>query len=201
MEWKIPRMWPGATCYILGGGPSLLQADMEIVRKKRTIATNNAYQLAPWAEILFFMDNQWFKEHEARLAKYKGIKVSIANQFKDRRGIQYLHRGSKTMLGTIPTMIHNGNNSGYSAVNIAFHLGVSRIILVGFDMRVVGSKHNFHDQHTRKMLDNIYDKEYIPNFETIKQPLEKKGVSVYNTCLDSGLKCFPFVSLEETASW
>ena len=201
MEWKIPRMWPGATCYILGGGPSLLKADLNIVRKKRTIATNNAYQLAPWAEILFFMDDKWFHEHAVGLSKYHGIKVTIAPKFQHTKGVKWLERGSKTMLSTIPTMVHNGNNSGYAAVNIAFHLGVSRIILVGFDMRVVDSKHNYHDQHKRKMLDNIYDKEYIPNFGTIKEPLEKQGVSVYNTCLDSGLKCFPFVSLEETESW
>lgn len=201
MEWTVPKMWPGATCYILGGGPSLPKADMNIVRKKRTIATNNAYQLAPWSEFLFFMDHVWFGEHQVRLASYHGIKVSIGERFKTQKGIKFLQRGSKTMLSIIPTIVNNGNNSGYCAVNLAFHLGVTRIILVGFDMRVVDSKHNFHDEHQRKMLDNIYQKEYIPNFDSIKEPLQKRGVTIFNTCLDSDLKCFPFVSLKETEGW
>ena len=198
MEGTIPKMWPGATCYILGGGPSLINTDFDIIKRKRTIVTNNAYELAPWSEVLFFMDNHWFKQHEKRLASYHGIKVTIANQFKDRPGIKFLNRGSKTMLSTAPNMVNNGNNSGYAAINLAFLLGASKIILVGFDMKVVDAQHNYHNEHTRKMKDNIYDKEYIPNFGSLVDPLAKAGIEILNATPDSALKCFPFVKLEDT---
>lgn len=176
----------------------MAKADLSIIKKKRTIATNNSFHLAPWSEALFFMDHHWFKQHELKLASYHGIKVSIAQQFKDKPGVKFLYRGSKTMLSTSPNMVNNGNNSGYAAINLAYLFGVKIIILVGFDMRIVDSQHNYHNDHTRKMKDDIYVREYIPNFETLKEPLWKNGVTVFNTCLDSGLKCFPFIKLEDT---
>ena len=204
MDWTVPKMWPGATCYIIGGGPSLsdlTEEDFEIIKQKRTIATNNAYQLAPWSEFLYFMDHQWYKQHEVALASFKGIKVSIATQLKDRRDIRFLKRGSTTMLSLDSRILHNGNNSGYAAMNLAFLLGVTTIILVGFDMRVVDSQHNFHQQHTRKMKDDIYTRTYIPHFGTIKEPLEKNGCRVFNATPQSNLKCFPFIDLKETAKF
>lgn len=204
MEWIVPKMWPGSTCFILGGGPSLgllTEEDLSIIKRRRTIATNNAYKIAPWAEILFFMDHHWHKQHEIGLASYHGILVSIANQFKDHQRVKWLQRGSKRMLATAPNMVNNGNNSGYAAINMAFHLGAHRIILVGFDMRVVDSEHNFHKDHTRKMKDSIYVDEYIPNFESLKEPLDKQGVAVFNATPESALKCFPFITIKDTEKW
>ena len=105
------------------------------------------------------------------------------------------------MLSLDPTIVNNGNCSGYGAVNLAFHLGVNRIILVGFDMRVVDSQHNYHNEHRRKMKDDIYQREYIPNFDSIREPLEKEGVVIFNATPESALKCFPMVSLKDTESW
>ena len=201
MGWTIPKMWPGATCYLIGGGPSLAnltEEEFSIIKKRRMIVVNNSYQLFPESEFLFFMDHQWYKEHEVKLASYHGIKVSIANQLKDRSIVKHLIRGSKTMLSLDPTIVNNGNCSGYGALNLAFHLGVHRIILVGFDMRIVDSQHNYHTDHKRKMKDDIYQREYIPNFETIKEPMQKEGVTIFNATPESALKCFPFIDLKET---
>ena len=204
MEWTVPKMWPGATCYILGGGPSMAyleEKDFEIIKKKRTIVTNNAYQLAPWSEALFFMDHDWFKKHEVSLASYHGLKVTIANQMKEGKGIKWLKRGSKAMISLDPCIVNNGNNSGHCAVNLAYHFGVSKIILVGFDMRIVESKHNYHNKHHRKMKDSIYQDEYIPNLESMKEPLEKQGVQILNATPESALKCFKTVDLKETVNY
>ena len=195
-SWTPPRMWPGATVYVIGGGPSLKNLDLDFTRNRRTIVTNNAYKLAPWAEILFFMDHKWYQQHAGWLELFTGIKVHIADGSKNNHKLKWMQRGSKTMLSHQRNIINHGNNSGYCAVHLAYLLGAAKIILVGFDMKLVDNEQNFHNDHQRKMRDNIYEAEYIPVFDTIRQPLQKKGVTLLNMTENSGLKNIPFISLE-----
>ena len=46
---RVPRLWPGETVAILGGGPSLTPADVDFCRDKaRVIAIKEAHRLAPY---------------------------------------------------------------------------------------------------------------------------------------------------------
>ena len=201
--WTAPEMWPGATCYVIGGGPSigdLSEEDWNVIRKKRTIVTNNAYLIASWAEVLFFMDWKWFEQHENKLKRYHGLKVTIAAQGRGKKGILFCERGSKNLLAPYSWVINNGSNSGYCGINLAVHFGVKRIILVGFDMALRDKKHNYHNEHQRVMKDNTYREQFLPAFESLPDPLRKKGVEVLNATPESALKTFPFVSLKETES-
>mgnify|MGYP001617909464 CR=1 FL=1 len=63
MFWRVEEEWRGQTAAILGGGPSLTLGQCETVRVAgcRVIAVNNAYELAPWADILYFADRHWWE--------------------------------------------------------------------------------------------------------------------------------------------
>ncbi len=201
--WTAPKMWPGATCYVIGGGPSigdLTEEDWGVIKKKRTIATNNSYLLAPWAEALFFMDWKWFEQHENRLKRYHGLKITIAAQGRGKKGILFCERGSRNLLGPYSWVINHGNNSGYCGINLAVHFGAKRIILVGFDMALRDKKHNYHDEHERMMKDNVYREEFLPCFDSLPDGLKERGVEVLNATPESALKTFPFVSLRDTES-
>lgn len=195
--WMPPKMWPGAIVYIIGGGPSLKNQDLSFTKNRRTIVTNNAYKLVPWAEVLFFMDYKWYKQHEGWLGSYDGLIVTIAEQTRENRRIKFVERGSKNMLSPHRNVINHGNNSGYCGVHLAYLFGATTIILVGFDMKIVNSQHNFHNDHERKMRDDIYTDEYIPVFDTIREPLRNKGVILLTTTKDSGLRNIPYIAIEE----
>ena len=60
---KIPKMWTNSVAVCLGGGPSLNKEDIEYCREKkgvRFIAINDAYRLAPFADILYAADKKWW---------------------------------------------------------------------------------------------------------------------------------------------
>ncbi len=197
--WKAPKIWPGQTCYIIGGGPSINDVDPGILRGKRIIVTNNAYQLFPFAEFCFFFDFDWFEQHRKGLAQFTGIKVSIAAKAKNVPWVRSMIRGSITTLAPIEAtgVLNHGVNSGHAAVNLAVHFGVSRIVLVGFDMRLVDGEHNYHNQHGKRMLDNIYTESFIPNFKSLVDPLKERKVEIVNTTPKSSLTFFPFLPLKE----
>ena len=56
--WSIPPEWTGETAFLLGGGPSLKGFNAECLRGRRVIAINNSWELAPWADVLYFCDEK-----------------------------------------------------------------------------------------------------------------------------------------------
>lgn len=194
MPWSVPKIWSGGDCFILGGGPSLKLSDVEMLKGRHVIAVNNAYQIAPWADFCFFMDSGWFREHRERLKDFGGIKVSIAHNV-EAHGVKEMVRGKREGLSVDPKTLNHGHNSGHSAVNLAILLGAKTIVLLGFDMKVVDGKHNWHAGHARKMRTEVYEEDYLKCFATIVKPLEQLNAQVLNTVKDSALTCFPFIDL------
>ncbi len=98
------------------------------------------------------------------------------------------------------SVIHQGSNSGYQAINLACHLGAKRIILLGYDMQFgpEGQTHH-HGDHPKGMnnpAEGLF-KTWIERFATIVPDLERAGVEIINCTPDSALKCFPMAKLEE----
>ncbi len=197
MVWSIPRIWTGETCFIIGGGPSVNKINPKDLKGKRIITTNDAYRLFPFAEFCFFFDFDWFERNRTELARFTGIKVSIAGKTHEIPWLRELKRGSKNCLSAVPTVVNHGVNSGHCAINLAVLLGATRIILVGFDMRVVDSNHNFHQNHEKRMKETLYAEEFIPSFDSLVDPLHILGIEIFNTTLDSAMNCFPKQELIE----
>ena len=54
--WIPPQIWKGQTVFILGGGPSLNEANLDLIHDRRVIGVNNAYQLGSWVDVCWFGD-------------------------------------------------------------------------------------------------------------------------------------------------
>jgi hypothetical protein len=95
-------------------------------------------------------------------------------------------------------LIHFGSNSGYQAINLAVHFGVSRILLLGFDMQVApdGRKHWFGN-HPGNMNNNSPYGLFIEKFGTLPPDLKKAGVEVVNCSRVTALECFQRMTIEE----
>lgn len=199
--WRVEPVWEGETVAILGGGPSLTQRQVDACRGRcRVIAVNNAYQLAPWADLLYFCDEVWYgwhREHKA-FRGFSGIKAALSNARTWPRDpyIRVLQNYGDSGLCEIPDGVMTGRNSGYQAMNLAAHLGPARQLLLGFDMRVVGNRTHWHMEHKRATPHDAFAVDMLPRFPALKQALDARGIEVVNCTPGSALEVFRKDALE-----
>lgn len=182
MKWTVPPDWRGETVVVMATGPSLTQEHADACRGLRTIVVNNAYQLAPWADVLYFCDARWIDVHPCAL-KFAGLKVSL----EDDRVLR-LENGGESGIDERPTHLRTGRNSGYQALNLAVLFGAKRILLFGFDMKAKGKTH-FFGRHPPSLERQHPYQVWIRHFNQAAPVLKSMGVEVW-TCTDSALTCF-----------
>lgn len=197
MIWEVPELWPGKTVYVLGGGPSLKDVDLERIKGERVIATNNAYRIAPWADFLYFMDCRWWEQHKSEIRYFSGMIVTTCQRCQDIPGIKYLKRGHRKRHDERPDHLFRGNNSGVGACSLAIKLGAKKIILLGFDMKMVGGQHNWHNDHNKSTPNKIYQEQFMKMFEYLSMCAPEYGVEIVNATPGSALPFFPIVDPKE----
>jgi len=200
--------WKGRRCFIIGGGPSLKNVDLDLLRNEITIGINRAYEkLTP--SILFGVDPQMWgwveqgkcgEESKRKFNEYKGYKVWMA--LLSKRGKMQLFppdfylvdeddRGGYK-IGTTDLLSFK-NNSGYGAINLAAALGANPIYLLGFDMQgdKQGKQKWWHDGYPIDYGEGVYPT-YIDEINGFAPELKRAGFEVINLNPKSALKCFPF---------
>lgn len=223
--WRVPRWWPGETLAILASGPSLTQEQATLCRGRlRVIAINDSYLLAPWADLHYFCDAKWYEWHrkcespaQAEVGRdramalfhgFQGVRVTIeptAAMRKYEPALKILRNDSSPRDGKPRPEglcreadgIRTGRNSGFQAVNLAVHTGVSRILLLGYDMRVVDGKTHWFGEHPQPTGAGIYESTFLPAFDSLIAPLTALGVEVLNCTPQSALKAFAHRSLAD----
>jgi hypothetical protein len=156
-----------------------------------TIAINNNYELAPWADVLYYCDRQFYNWHKKEIKTYEGIKATISTAHADWK----FRAGEETGLSFNPNVLNTGKNSGYQALNLACLMGASRVLLVGYDMKYTNGRKHWFGDHPVKGEDIFQD--MIDCFNTIQLDLERFGTSVINCNPDSALDCFRKAEIQE----
>lgn len=196
--WHAPKMWIGQTAVILGGGPSLTpECFQSASRFQNRIAVNQAYELDPGAQVLLWIDGSWFDRNR------KGILEHAAPYKITTRRAKRIEAGVKVMgvtqelpeIRTEPTTLF-GNNSGHCALNLAYHFGASRIILLGFDMHLKNGA-NWHTKHVAHASPTRFASGFLPAMIRAVEILQRVGIEVINCSPGSALKCCPIMSIEE----
>lgn len=191
---------------VIGGGSSLTPEDVNFCRgKARVIAVKEAVLLAPWADVLYAADAKWWRGYQGA-PDFAGLKYSIVQdpgqeQLGDWPGLQVLKNTGTEGLELEPTGLRTGFNSGYQAVGLAVHLGVSRIVLLGFDCWT-GPKgdQNWFTQYPHLVKSHHTPSPYplfLQAFASLVEPLKAAGVEIVNASRFTMLKAFPYLSLEE----
>lgn len=215
---RVPRLWDGETCVILGGGSSLTQADADYVRgKAHVIAIKEAGcsripgfpPVAPWADVLYAADEKYWRFVQGA-PEFAGLKYSIQQDAAERPekqrpvtewaapydGLEVLRDTGVAGLELDPSGLKTGNNSGYQAINLAVHLGVSKIVLLGYDMWAgPDGRQNWFGDHPTHLKSQFAL--FLHRFETLSRPLAMLGIQVINASRFTMLKAFPCVPLEE----
>lgn len=200
----VPRAWLNETVVCIATGPSLTADDCEYVRgRARVIAINDAYRLAPWADAVYGTDARWWHWHKG-VQGFTGAKWSLEHsQWWNYRelypDVQRLRNSGPDGLEHDPTALRNGRNSGFAAINLAYHYGASRIVLLGYDMQPTGKRQHFwaenNGEHPNKSRSPYA--QFRRRFESLVKPLQKRGVSVINCTRTTALTAFPCAPLRD----
>lgn len=174
--------WRGETAYIIGGGPSLKGMDLSGLRGQRTIALNNAYQIVPEPDILFFADARWWIWHRDRVPANFAGRIITPSPTEDPR-VERLLRDMRfeaggPVISDYPDHV-SGHDSGYQAMNLCVHLGVARIVLLGFDMGFLGgTASHWHEGHPVPTKETNYTKAFGPLYPALVAAIRAKGIEV-----------------------
>ncbi len=211
MIWTVPKMWDGETCFILAGGPSLTGFDASVLGSRRVLTINDSWRIAPERSINYYCDglfwtsqiglNRWSLGMTRSFHDqiYKGFWVTSAPGFEDHPQVHALRLTGQRGLELDPTGLRHGSNSGYQAINLAYHLGAKRIVLLGYDMGCDGPRTHWHEEprDPAASFSVTLEKSFLPHFETLAEPLRSAGVEVINATPRSALTVWPRVPLEE----
>jgi len=211
MIWRADKRWSDQTAFILGGGPSLRGFDASVLKRPgwRVLAVNDSWRLAPWLDCLYFTDESWFVDQMQRdlwsldrtinFGQLMYTKTSVnggySPVFKEHPQVRQLKFTGQEGLEKSPEGLRHGSSSCYAAMNLAYHFGVKRIVLLGMDMRVVDGRTHWHDSPRPDGYASVISLSHLPSFATLVEPLKEAGVEVLNATKDSALTCWSEISL------
>jgi hypothetical protein len=174
------------TAFCIASGPSLRKEDVDLCQNRgEVIVVNDCYKLAPWADVLYACDYDWWQAHDGAKG-FEGEKMTWSAEANEKMGIPRVE------------FEYTGGNSGFQALLLAVKRGAKRVFLLGYDMKrgADGKSHWFGD-HPGALNRGSNYKDWCDNFARWAPKLEEMGVEVINCSRDSALTCFPKMSLED----
>ena len=195
---SVPRLLPnGGTAVCLGTGPSLTLEDVEFCRGRAlVVAVNDAHLYAPWADVLYASDADWWQVHKG-VPSFAGLKYSCSKAAASVPGVQVLRQTGHDGLELDPTGIRTGRNSGAAALNLAVLLGATRVLLLGYDCGQTGKQEHFFGAHRQGLRNRSPYGLFRQHFATMVGPLKSAGVTVLNCSRETQLTCFSRATLVE----
>lgn len=200
----------GQDVFIVGGGYSVKNTNIDYLHDKNTIAINDSYEILPNATALFWCDNSWsgrefdkLQIHNTKLRFHprRYAETHIAKDIKAPAGATVLNKTGD--YGYDPNIDNVcGNNGGVQCLNFVINLGAKRIYLIGYDMRddplQRGTTH-WHDKHLLEIRHDTYSRLFIPSMISLNTEVRRLGlnVEIINCSKTSALHCFEKRTMKE----
>jgi len=206
--WNPFPLWEGETVIIIGGGPSLKHFDWAPFHHSPVIGCNDAYTLGPWVDICYFGDKIWYEAHCDRTAWkiFKGVRMgapaptrAMCELMEQDDSVCWIERRSQGFNeDRSKGWIAANGCTGAGAINLAYLLGATSVVLFGFDMKLSQEgESNWHQNEVNVPDLHVYQNKFIPGFEELAKNLREKApdFKVLNAGPDSDLNMFPHISL------
>lgn len=198
--------WRGQCVAIIGGGPSIRNQNLSILKGRIHVAVvNESYKLCPWAEILYSCDSGWWRLRQVEIEKFKGLKIGfeIAGAPADIKKITIKKKeGSEDWINELlldePGIIGSGGNSGFQLMNLVLQFGATGIALVGIDMNLAGGVH-WHGRHPdqlRNPSESVVNN-WRRDMDAASPEFLKLGIDVVNCSPTSILKNYRKATLDQ----
>jgi hypothetical protein len=186
-----------STVICIASGPSLTPSDVDLCRGYEVIACNMSYQLCPWAAHMIAVDFGWWREfHKDAFFAFRGRKWTTSTRARDDYGLEYMEHSAAQGLSKQYGIINGGGNTGQAAVNLAYHLGAKRIILLGYDMQRTDKKSHWHGDYRTRPNGNAFGL-WIPRLMRMVNHLSQEGIEVVNATRQTALTAIPRITIEE----
>ena len=195
--------WAGRDCAIFAPGPSLAPAVVALAEQRpgplTAIAIGDAWELCRWAAIVYHCDVAWWAHPDkAGVFAHAGFKLALHDRARPPpAGVRVLRKGAETGYDPDPGVLCTGRNSGYQAIHLALHYRPRRIVLIGFDMRMVGGRRHFFGDHPAGLNRCAIYHDYAPAFDHLAGAAAELGVEILNATPGSAVTAFPIVAPAE----
>lgn len=179
---------------VIATGGSITPALVKYIKHSITdvMVINESFLLAPWADYIVASDWEWWEHYGEMVVERSMAKCfSVVQKAKQFRPYPDILEGITKPDGSgglckEKGKVFTGGSSGHAALNMCYHFGYDKIILVGFDLQ--GDhwfKESFRPPQMRK--DNPYD--HFKNcLDAIISDLQDEGIEVVNCTENSRMK-------------
>lgn len=82
-------------------------------------------------------------------------------------------------------------------MNLAYHFGVAKMLLLGYDMQKTGGKAHWFGDHPPGLNVPSPLKEFAARFDALASDLQNDGIEVVNCSTETALTCFRRASIYE----
>ena len=180
-HWICGPAWEGQTAFIVAGGPSVKTQNLELLNGRKVIVINSSVHVYPRADILFFGDSRWYRdcaENRAAVLAFQGLVVTTSGMIK-APNIKNMIKIHPPGLATDRRALMVKRTSLTGAINLAVHLGVKSIVLLGADGCAHNGQTHHHKPHKWPVRAGCWD-EQKRDLLTIVKPLVARGIKVIN---------------------
>ena len=198
--WSVPRLWPGERCFIICGGASVKDQRALVPRLEgRVIAVKQGIVLRPDADVFFVNGERNNLDQATSLVRYARAEHHVVRG----RHVQDLPASFKrlnrhkdhTRLCDDPTRV-SGYDTGTSAINLAYLLGATEIVLLGYDM-TGGHWFNGELKHPLPFPPEDQFTGHMAPLPALAEDCRAKGLRVVNVSPISRVACFERGRLED----
>lgn len=184
---------------IVGCGPSLTKDQLGKVSHLKRFGANRSFEFD--LDVILGCNWQFWKHYWPQIKDMRCDKWATNPEQRNGRpeGLQWIEGRWADGISTDPGYIHYHHGSGPQIFNLAYHYGVRKFILIGWDMCYRDKRHYFGEDpltagHHPRTGPNGELSGLIAEMATIDP--DKYGIEVYNCSPDSAMTCFPMMELD-----
>lgn len=202
--WIPEPKWKGETAFIIGGGPSVIKQDLNLIRGRHVIAINTSYKVASWADYLIFSDDPWWRFNQPKIS-FSGHIVSVSAVSKGEKIWRRLERRKPPGMSDKPGTVTVNWTTMTAAIDLAAQLGATRIVTLGLDGKAIQTgkdtkgrpillTHHHEPHKSSNCVRNFANQRN--DLKSFVQPLKDRGIEVLNASPGSAIDLWPIINLQ-----
>jgi len=186
----ISPVWTGETVFVVAGGTSVASQNTDLLKGRKVIVVNSSWKRLPWANILFFADDRWWREYSKEvLAGFPGQIMTCAPEVRHPRFTKLKRASLETQLHPERDTVMVRRTSMTGALNVAMHLGAANIVLLGLDGKAGANGRLHHHEEYTLSLGGLVDtwQEQRRDLVCARASLKARNINVVNASPNSAL--------------
>jgi hypothetical protein len=215
----IEKRFSKLTICCIATGPSLTLQQIDAARQKGFVlfGCNNVWNDVPDLSLLYACNEGWWVHYwnTTELPLYPAEKWTTNKVAAQKFGLNWIAEKDAAGLSTDPRRIHHGHGSGYTMLNLAFLMGASRIVLLGYDckyapdysgkdLKVGSSPRHYFGEYPSALLHwpitSVKKGVHVEMVKLYQTVADQGAVEIVNCTPGSAIDCFPRCDIEEVTS-